>query len=395
MTFDAIYVKFVIVIEFRITKKSKKSNARLGILKTPHGVIKTPAFVPVATQATVKTLTIDQALDTKSQLFISNTFHLHLKPGEDIVKKAGGLHDFMRWPKPLMTDSGGFQVFSLGFGRDLEVGKVVKFFPDGQKGEEKVKLGQKSKNVKITEDGVTFRSPIDGSELFIGPEESMKIQAKLGADIIYAFDECTPPLATKEYLVNSLERTHRWLLRCIKAHKSDQALYGIVQGSHYEDLRKQACDFMRSVDLPGYGIGGDLGHSREDMKQILRWTIPYLEDNKPRHLLGVGHLEDMEMIIQEGVDTFDCIAPSHYARHGIAFTRKGRLDMRKRVFLTDHKSLDIKCGCYTCKTYSRDYICHLFRAKELSGMTLLTIHNIFYFNEYVAEIRKKIRDGKI
>lgn len=383
------------MIEFKILKKSKKSNARLGLLKTPHGVVRTPAFVPVATQATLKTLTEAQAKETGAQLFICNTFHLHLKPGEDIVKKSGGLHDFMKWDRPLMTDSGGFQVFSLGFGRDMEVGKIVKFFPDDMKGEEMIKLGQKSKNVKITEEGATFRSPIDGSKLFIGPEESIAIQQKLGADIMYSFDECTPPLASREYIENSLERTHRWAKRCIDARTSSQALYGIVQGSVYQDLREKAAKFLRTLGFDGYGIGGDLGHDRDEMKQILQWTIPHLEDNKPRHLLGIGHLEDMEMIIKQGIDTFDCIVPSHYARHGIAFVRGGRLDIRKKSFLNDRKALDNKCACYTCRTYTRDYICHLLRAKEILGMTLLTIHNVSWFNEYVASLRQKIKDGKL
>jgi len=261
------------MIKFEILKKSKKSRARLGLLETPNGVVETPSLVPVATQAVVKTLTSEEVLETKSQILIANTFHLHLRPGEKIVKAAGGIHKFMNWPKPLMTDSGGFQVFSLGFGHDLKVGKLLKYFP-GEERRELIDKSSQPKFLKITADGVQFRSPLDGSELFLGPKESIAIQEAIGADIIFAFDECTSPLSTRKYIEVSLKRTHAWEKICLKAHKGKQALFGIVQGSHFQDLRKVSAKFINSLDFPGFGIGGDLGDSKEKMKQIGKVSIP-------------------------------------------------------------------------------------------------------------------------
>jgi len=381
------------MIEFSILKRSKKTNARVGVLKTSHGVVETPAFVPVATQATVKTLTSSEVEETKSQLLIANTFHLHLKPGEAIVKKMKGLHKFMQWKRPLMTDSGGFQVFSLGFGRDMQVGKVLKFFPGSHT--ELVHEKAQPKSVKIMWDGVRFRSPLDGRELFLGPKESMKIQQDLGADVIFAFDECTSPLASYEYIKRSLERTHRWGKECLDIKKGKQALFGIVQGSRFKDLREESAHYVGNLPFEGFGIGGDLGSSKETMRDILDWTMPHLPEGKPRHLLGIGYLEDMEMVIKSGVDTFDCIVPTHYARHGVAFTSEGKLSIAKSVFLKDKKPLDKKCKCEVCATYSRSYITHLYRAKEITALRLLTSHNLFYFNTFVEEIRTKIKKGAL
>ncbi len=380
------------MISFKILKKSKKSKARLGILKTLHGEIETPAFVPVATQAVLKTLTAEELSLTKSQVLISNTFHLHLKPGEDIVKHHGGIHKFSNLNIPIMTDSGGFQVFSLGFGQDLGVGKVLKFFP-GDNTHREVKKSAQPKTVKITPDGVRFRSPINGNEIFIGPKESIGIQQKIGADIMFAFDECTPPLATREYIEDSLKRTHAWAKMSLNARTSEQALFGIVQGSHYKDLRYESATFINSLGFDGYGIGGDLGTTKRDMQNILRWTMPYLDEQKPRHLLGVGYPEDMERIIKEGVDTFDCTVPTHYARRGVAFTSKGKINLTQGKFLKDKKVLDVKCKCQTCANYTRGYICHLFKAHEVTGMRLLTVHNLYYFNTLAEEIRNKIKKG--
>ncbi|MBU1091659.1 tRNA guanosine(34) transglycosylase Tgt [Patescibacteria group bacterium] len=387
------------MIEFRITKKSKKSHARLGVLKTPHGEIKTPAFVPVATQAVIKTLTNEQVEKTGSQILISNAFHLRFKPGEKIVKSSGGIHKFMNWKKPLMTDSGGFQVFSLGFGRDTGVGKILKYFPGQSK--EKIKKGQQPKFLKITDKGVYFRSPVNGDKIFIGPKESIKIQEDIGADIIFAFDECTSPLTNRKYIEKSLKRTHNWAKICIKEHKKAilpadrQALFGIVQGSHFKDLREKSAKFINSLGFDGFGIGGDLGESKKDTKNILNWAIPHLDESKPRHLLGIGHIEDMELIIKSGVDTFDCIAPTHYARRGIAFTSSGKINLRQTKFLKDRKFLDSKCDCFVCKNHKRSYISHLIRAKEITGMSLLTFHNLYFFNSYVEKIREKIEKDKI
>jgi queuine tRNA-ribosyltransferase len=376
-------------MKFKVQKRSKKSRARLGVLETSHGIVQTPCLVPVATQASVKTLTSEEAEETKSQILICNTFHLHLKPGEKIVN---GLHQFMNWNRPLMTDSGGFQVFSLGFGRDSGVGKI---FTEKGPRRAAIEKKQQPKQIKITSEGVYFKSPLDGSKLFLGPKESIKIQEKLGADIMFAFDECTSPLASKGYVEESLKRTHKWAEICLKTKKKKQALFGIVQGSHFKDFRQRSSEFINSLDFEGFGIGGDLGKDKETMAKILNWTIPNLEDSKPRHLLGIGYLEDMENIIKAGIDTFDCTVPTHYARRGVAFISKGELNLNQSKFLKDKKPLDSKCSCFVCQNYKRNYISHLIKAKEITGMKLLTFHNLYFFNTFVENIRKRIKDNKI
>ena len=378
------------MIDFKIEYKSKKSNARIGILKTPHGEIETPAFVGVATQAVVKTLTSKEVEEAKSTILISNTFHLHLKPGEQFLKKAGGIHEFMQWNHPLMTDSGGFQVFSLGFGRDHGVGKILK-----EKTNLTIKAGKKPKNVKITEDGVFFRSPKDGQKLFIGPKESIAIQEAIGADIMFAFDECTSPVADYFYTKKSIEKTHRWAQICLDSKKTDQALYGIVQGGKFEDLRTESAKFIGSLAFDGFGIGGEFGDEKRTMSDMLQFTLPYLPDKKPRHLLGIGHLDDISEVMRSGIDTFDCIVPTHYARHGVAFTSEGKLDMRKTKYLTDKSLLDEKCLCSTCTIYTKGYITHLLRAREITALRLLSMHNLFYFNTYVEKLREDIKSGKM
>lgn len=382
------------MLDFSVIKKSKNSKARLGILKTSHGEVETPALVPVGTQAVIKTLTSEEVAETKTQILIANTYHLHTKPGESIVAKSGGLHKFMNWPRPLMTDSGGFQVFSLGFGRDFQVGKVLKYFPGRH--EEVINRGDTSRFVRITDSGVTFRAP-NGDEDFLGPVESMKIQEKLGADIIFAFDECTAPLVSYEYAKKALERTHRWAKTCVKIHpiKSKQALFGIVQGSRFKDLRDDGAKFINSLGFEGFGIGGDLGKDKAEMRKIISWVTSHLNEAKPRHLLGIGYLEDMESVVKLGIDLFDCTVPTHYARRGIAFVSNGKLDMNKRVFLKDLKPLDKSCGCVVCASYKRNYIAHLIRAKEITGMKLLTFHNLYFFNTFVEKIREKIKKGKL
>jgi queuine tRNA-ribosyltransferase/7-cyano-7-deazaguanine tRNA-ribosyltransferase len=411
------------MIDFTILKKSRRSQARLGLLETPHGTVETPSLVGVATNATIKALRSDEVLATGTQMLISNTYHLHIAAaggssrsggGEKIIKSAGGLNKFMNWPRPTMTDSGGFQVFSLGFGRDLGVGKVAARLAAGAKHlesklEKAIDKGHQPSTVKINDDGVRFRSPLTGEELFLGPRESVGIQEKIGADIIFAFDECTPPRVTREYMRAALDRTHRWARECIAARRTDQALYGIVQGSIYKDLRQESARFIsklggkgrggRDGGFTGFGIGGDLGDalgtSKITTRQVLEWVLPLLDEKKPRHLLGIGKIEDIETIIRAGVDTFDCTVPTHYARRGIAFTSTGPVDCNKAKLLKENAPLDAKCDCLVCVVYRRNYIAHLMRAHEITGAALLTFHNLYFFNAYIARLREKIKKGLI
>lgn len=377
------------MIEFTILKKSEKSNARYGILKTPHGEVETPTLVNVATQAVVKTLTSEELSQVKSQLLICNTFHLHLKPGEEVVAAAGGVHEFANLPVPLMTDSAGYQVFSLGFGRDFGHGKILK-----EKSDIAIEAGQQPQNIKITEDGVWFRSPVDGTKLFIGPKESIQIQQKLGADIILAFDECTSPVADYEYTKKSLTKTHAWAKVCLDTKTSDQALYGIVQGGKFEDLRRESAKFIGALSFDGFAIGGEFGDDKSEMSNMLGWVNSELPEEKPRHLLGIGYVEDLPLIMNAGVDTFDCIVPTHYARHGTAFTSAGKLDMYKTQFLKDQEPLDKNCNCMVCQNYKRTYITHLLKAKEITGLKLLSFHNLYFFNLLAERLRNEIKDGK-
>ena len=296
------------------------------------------------------------------------------------------------WKKPLMTDSGGFQVFSLGFGKDFG---VTKFLGKGMPDKKVIGKFGRPKSLKITQDGVFFKSFIDGSELFLGPKESIKIQEKLGADIIFAFDECTPPLADINYVKKSLVKTHRWAKICLQTKKSKQALFGIVQGSRFKDLRIESAKFIGGLDFDGFGIGGEFGNDKREMGKMLDCVVDKLPEKKPRHLLGVGYLEDMELIIKSGVDTFDCTVPTHYARRGIAFTSEGKLNLSQTKFLKKREPLDKGCICNVCLNYKKDYICHLLKAKEITGMKLLTFHNLFYFNTFVENIRDRIKKNEI
>ena len=373
----------------------------MGFLETKNGVVETPCLVPVATQAVIKTLTSEEVAETNSQILIANTFHLHLKPalarrglvsegGEKIIQKAGGIHKFMNWKKPIMTDSGGFQVFSLGFGRDLNIGKILK-----QSENKNIKAGVQPQKIKITQDGVYFRSPIDGAELFLGPKESIRIQEKIGADIIFAFDECTPPVADYEYTKKSLLKTHNWAEKCLNVKKTNQALFGIVQGGRYRDLRETSAKFISSLPFDGFGIGGEFGSDKNKMSQMLNWVVKELPEKKPRHLLGIGYLEDIKNVVKSGIDLFDCTVPTHYARRGIAFTSEGKLNLKQIKFLKKREPLDRECACDVCLNYKKDYICHLLRAGEITGMKLLTFHNLYYFNNFVEDIRNKIKNNKI
>ena len=303
----------------------------------------------------------------------------------------------MNWKRPLMTDSGGFQVFSLGFGRDFGTGKILKEGQSAKISRYEIQAGQQPKLLKITEDGVFFSSYLDGRKIFLGPKESMKIQENLGADIIFNFDECTSPVAGYEYTKKSLEKTHRWAKICLKekSQSGNQALFGIVQGGKYKDLRQESAKFMASLPFDGFGIGGEFGDDKSKMTQMLGWVIKELPDEKPRHLLGIGHLEDILKIIKSGIDTFDCITPTHYGRRGIAFTSAGELDMRKKIFLTDKNPLDKKCGCSVCQNYKKNYIAHLFQAREIAALKMMTFHNLYFFNTFVEKIRKQIKQGRI
>lgn len=369
----------------------------MGKLVTAHGTVETPTLVPVATQATIKTLWSEQVERTGTQLLISNTFHLHLKPGEKIVKAGGGLHEFMQWNHPIMTDSAGYQVFSLGFGKDHQVGKIAKTAAGKFSDKHLATVGEQDKprEIKISEDGVLFRSPVDGREVFIGPRESMRIQAALGADIIFAFDECTPPNADHAYTARSLERTHRWAEISLAEHDPRQALFGVVQGGRYKDLRQKSARVIGSLGFDGCGIGGEFGADKRTMSAMIKWVLAELPDQKPRHLLGIGHLDDIKPIIKAGVDTFDCIVPTHYARHGVAFTRKARINFKQSVYLRDRRPIDPTCTCFVCKTYTRSYIAHLFKAHELTALSLTSFHNLHLFNTYVAELRDQIRAGRL
>ena len=378
------------MIRFTILKESKRSRARAGILETPHGIVETPALVPVATQGTIKGLSPEDTAETKSRILIANTYHLHSKPGETAVKRTGGLHRFMNWHNPLMTDSGGFQVFSFGFGEDHGVGKILQ-----KKRAPIIREGSHPKKIKITDDGVSFRSPVDGRLLFLGPKESIRIQEALGADIMFAFDECTSPLADYAYVEKSLTRTNRWIKESLAARASDQALYGIIQGSHFKNLREKSARFANSLGFDGFGIGGDLGIGKNITQNILSWTLPHLRKTAPRHLLGIGRFSDILPIIKGGVDTFDCIVPTRYGRHGVAFTSSGRIDIRQKKFLTDTNPLDMKCLCRVCQSYRRNYLSHLFRAHEMTGPILLTFHNLFFYHSHIESIRQKIKNGKL
>lgn len=404
-------------MRFQILKKSETSRARVGIIETSHGPIHTPAFVPVGTQATVKGITADQLKTIGADSVLCNTYHLYLRPGDKTIKKMGGLHKFMNWDRPIWTDSGGFQAFSLGAAIEHGVGKIANIFPD-QNTDDKNNPGHirtpclpavrnkpitntdrhRESFTKITEEGVEFRSHLDGSRHLLTPEKSMKIQENLGADIIFAFDECTSPLHDKKYTQKSMERTHRWAVRCLKSHRhSHRSLFGIVQGGAYKDLREKSAKFIGSLDFPGFGIGGSLGKSKKDMYQVLDWTMPLLPEEKPKHLLGIGSPEDIIQAVKKGIDTFDCVAPTRMGRNGSALltTSGAVLNLKSGRFLNDKNPIDKKCHCYACVNYTRSYISHLFKAHEMLGPILLTIHNLYFMENLMRTIRRGIEKSRI
>ncbi len=348
--------------KYQVIKESKNSKARAGILTTPHGDILTPVFMPVGTQATVKTMTTAQIYDTNAQIILSNTYHLYMRPSHTLIAEAGGLHNFINWKKPILTDSGGFQVFSLGELR------------------------------KLTEEGALFSSHLDGSRHMFTPENVMEIQSALGADIVMAFDECTPHPATYEYTKNSMERTHRWAMRCKEAQTNDkQALFGIVQGGMYEDLRKISATEIANMDFIGNAIGGlSVGEPKDMMYAMLSVVTDILPKNKPRYLMGVGSADCLVQGVFEGVDMFDCVLQTRVARNGTALTKKGKLVIRNAEYARDFTPIEEDCDCYTCKNHTRGYIRHLIKANEILGATLLSIHNTRFTIKLMEEIREHI-----
>jgi len=368
------------MFEFKVRHTQKKGLARTGVFKTPHGKIQTPIFMPVGTKATVKTLSQEDLKKMGAEIILANTYHLYLRPGEKLIKKMGGLHKWISYKSPILTDSGGYQVFSLAQKKFSEDKKKIKDL------------------VKIDEGGVRFKSVLDGSQHYFTPEKAIQIQHDLGADIIMAFDECAPADSSKKYFEQAAARTHFWALRCKKEHdklnkksSQKQALFGIVQGGIYKDLRIKSAKYINGLNFKGNAIGGlSVGESKQQMKKMIETVIPYLDTNKPRYLMGVGTPKDIFEAIERGIDMFDCVHPTRMARHGAFWTDKGRFSIMNKQFKTDKTPLLKGCKCETCKTYSRSYIRHLFFEQELLGPRLLSIHNLHFLLDLVREIRRQI-----
>ncbi|MDD6190251.1 MAG: tRNA guanosine(34) transglycosylase Tgt [Firmicutes bacterium] len=368
-------------ITFELLKTDKRTKARRGVVTTPHGKIETPIFMPVGTAATVKAMRPEEVSDLGAQIILSNTYHLYLRPGHDVIRQAGGLHKFMNWDKPILTDSGGFQVFSLGAMR------------------------------KITEEGVAFRSHIDGSKHMITPEKSIEIQHSLGSDIMMAFDECAPYPADREYVKNSMERTTRWLKRCKEYHEEyceknggesqslgqgvNQSLFGIQQGGMYKDLRVEHMKQIAELDLPGYSVGGlSVGEPKEIMYDVMDVCVDVMPKDKPRYLMGVGSPDCLFEGVERGIDMFDCVLPTRIARHGMAMTSHGRVNIKNARFERDFSPLDDNCDCYTCRNYSKAYLRHLFKCDEMLSSMLLTNHNLHFLVNTMTNIRKAIDEDR-
>jgi queuine tRNA-ribosyltransferase/7-cyano-7-deazaguanine tRNA-ribosyltransferase len=380
---------------------SKDHNTRAGKLVTPHGSIETPSFVAVGTQATVKAMSTDDLCNIGNQMIITNAYHLHLQPGEEVIERIGGLHRFMGWDGPLMTDSGGFQIFSQGAGKEHGVGKIASVFPEENDRGRHFNSKTGKSLVSTDEDGVEFVSYIDGSKHRFTPERVVEIGKKLGADIILPLDECTSPLHDYDYTKAAMERTHRWAVRAwsefLSTSARSQSLWGIVQGGAYRDLREESTTFIADQNFDGYAVGGSLGKSKEEMHQVLEWTVPLLPQDKPRHLLGIGEIEDIFEVVKRGIDLFDCVAPTRMARTGTLFVRETerfRIHILNARFKDDPRPIDERCNCYTCCTYSRAYLRHLFLAKEPSAVRLATIHNLYFLEYLMGEIRIAIRDKR-
>ena len=354
-------------VTFEITHICKQSGARTGILHTPHGDVETPMFMPVGTQATVKFVSPEELKNLGSGVVLANTYHLWLRPGEDIVDQAGGVQKFMNYKGPMLTDSGGFQVFSLADQR------------------------------KITEEGVTFKNTLNGDTLFLSPEKSIQIQNKIGADIMMSFDECIPYPATREYVEKSTERTLRWALRGKQAHSrpEEQALFGIVQGGDYEDLRRYCAEKLIEMDFPGYAIGGtSVGEDKDTMYRMVKWASDALPFDKPRYLMGVGAVNDLLEAVSRNVDMCDCVLPTRIARHGTLMTSEGRISIRKAIYKNDFTPLDPECDCYTCRNYTKAYLNHLQRTNEGFGTRLMSIHNLRFLVKLMEDARKAIKEDR-
>ena len=368
-------------VTFDLLKTDERTRARRGIVHTPHGDIQTPIFMPVGTAATVKAMRPEQVEEMGAQIILSNTYHLYLRPGHDIVKEAGGLHKFMNWNKPILTDSGGFQVFSLG------------------------------KMRKITEEGVKFQSHIDGSRHMLSPEKSIEVQHALGSDIMMAFDECAPYPADREYVKRSFERTSRWLERCKAYHEEycernggesqvlgegvNQSLFGIMQGGVYKDMRRESAAQVVDMDLPGYSIGGlSVGEPKEIMYDVMDDCVELLPKNKPRYLMGVGSPDCLFEGVERGIDMFDCVLPTRIARHGMAMTSQGRVNIKNKKYERDYTPLDPNCDCYVCRNYSRAYLRHLFKADEILSAMLMSTHNLHFLIKTMENIRQSIDEGR-
>ncbi|MEB3750359.1 tRNA guanosine(34) transglycosylase Tgt [Geobacillus icigianus] len=355
-------------IRFELIKTCRQTGARLGMLHTPHGSFETPMFMPVGTLATVKTLAPEELKEMGAGVILSNTYHLWLRPGHDIVAEAGGLHAFMNWDRGILTDSGGFQVFSLSEFRRIE------------------------------EEGVYFRNHLNGDKLFLSPEKAMEIQNALGADIIMAFDECPPYPATYEYMKQSVERTSRWAERCLKAHRrpKEQGLFGIVQGGEYEDLRRQSARDLVSLDFLGYAVGGlSVGEPKEVMNRVLEFTTPLLPADKPRYLMGVGSPDSLIDGAIRGIDMFDCVLPTRIGRNGTVMTSEGRVVIKNAQYARDFSPLDPNCDCYTCRNYTRAYIRHLIKCDETFGIRLTSYHNVYFLIKLMEQVRQAIREDRL
>ncbi|TDQ37982.1 tRNA guanosine(34) transglycosylase Tgt [Aureibacillus halotolerans] len=355
-------------VTYEHIKTCAQSGARLGIVHTPHGSFETPAFMPVGTLGTVKTMSPEDLESMGAGIILGNTYHLWLRPGTDIISEAGGLHKFMNWKHPILTDSGGFQVFSLSNLRDIQ------------------------------EEGVHFRNHLSGEKLFLSPEKAMEIQNILGSDIMMAFDECPPYPATYEYMKASVERTSRWAERCLTAHSrpAEQGLFGIVQGGEFEDLRIQSAKDLTSLDFPGYAIGGlSVGEPKDVMNRVLEWTTPLLPADKPRYLMGVGSPDSLIDGAVRGIDMFDCVLPTRIARNGTCMTSAGRLVVRNAAYKSDFRPIDENCDCYTCRNYSRAYIRHLVKCDETFGFRLTTYHNLYFLLKLMRQVREAIREDRL